>query len=43
MPKEEKLWFNMTEDEWKVERKRIQSIQARHFRGFDENVQRTFE
>lgn len=43
MPKEEKLWFNMTEDEWKVERKRIQSIQARHFRGFGENVQKTFE
>jgi len=41
--KEEKLWFNMTKNEWKAERKRIQEIQARHFSGFGENIQKTFE
>jgi hypothetical protein len=41
--KEEKLWSGMTDEELKAERRRIQSIQARHFRGFGENVQRTFE
>jgi hypothetical protein len=41
--KEEKPWSIMTEDEWKVERKRIQKIQARHFSGFGENAQKTFE
>lgn len=43
MPKEEKLWSEMTEEEWKVERERIKKIQARHFGGFGENVQKTFE
>ena len=43
MPKEEKPWSNMTEEEWKIERKRIQKIQASHFSGFGENTQKTFE
>ena len=43
MPKEEKPWSEMTDGEWKVERKKIQSIQARHFSSFGEDVQRTFE
>lgn len=43
MPKEEKPWSDMTEEEWKVERKRIQKIQSRHHSGFGENVQKIFE
>lgn len=43
MPKEEKPWSDMTEEEWKVERERIQKIHASHFSGFGENMQKTFE
>lgn len=43
MPKEENLWFNMTDEEWKAERLRIRKIQARHFGGFGESIQKKFE
>ena len=29
--KEEKLWYNMTEEEWKAERERIKAIQKKKF------------
>lgn len=27
-----KLWFDMTEEQWQEERKRIRELQDRHFR-----------
>lgn len=43
MSKEEKLWFIMTDEEWKAERLRIRKIQAKHFGGFGESIQEKFE
>ena len=43
MPKEEKLWTTMSEDEWQAERLRIRKIQARHFGGYGESIQKKFE
>lgn len=43
MSKEQKPWSEMTENEWKVERNRIQKIQARYYSELGENVQKTFE
>jgi len=30
--KEEKLWFDMSEEEWKRERERIRKLQEEHFK-----------
>lgn len=34
--KEEKPWSEMTEEEWKEERKRIKKVQKQHYVGFGE-------
>ena len=36
MNKEEKLWSEMTDEEWKEERKRVRKIQEKHYAGFGE-------
>ena len=43
MPKEEKPWSEMTEEEWQAECLRIRKIQARYFGGYGESIQKKFE